>query len=65
MAIEYERPRLAVTAIIGEDIAARLDKAIERSSLGAAKLIELPKPTDPLVSAAEMVKPFQTLKRRA
>jgi hypothetical protein len=38
IAIEYERPRLAVTAVVpGEDFAARLNQAITRSR---QKLIE-------------------------
>ena len=50
IAVEYERPRLAVTALVdGEDFAARLERAIERSALADAptngmKLIEA-KPT--------------------
>jgi hypothetical protein len=68
-ALQFEHPKLGVTAIIdGGDIAERrLDRAIARTNGG--KLIEQPKvidaPTAPLVSAAEMAKPFQTLKRRA
>ena len=49
IAIEYERPRLAVTALIDEaSFAARLDKAVERSQkirngqviINGTKLIE-------------------------
>jgi len=44
IAIEYERPRLAVTAVInGDDWAQRLDRAVERSN--AVRVIEaLPAP---------------------
>ena len=41
IAVEYETPRLAATAILdGADMAARLDKAIERSRQVPMKLIE-------------------------
>jgi hypothetical protein len=69
VAIEYERPRLAVTAVMDTgDFAARLDRAIAKSGLGQAKLIEhqSPKaPTEPIVSPAQMAAPFAKLRRRA
>jgi hypothetical protein len=50
------------------DFAARLDRAIAKSGLGQAKLIEhqSPKaPTEPIVSPAQMAAPFAKLRRRA
>ena len=51
IAVEYERPRLAVTALVdGEDFASRLQRALDRSDKvrngadGGMKLIEA-KPT--------------------
>jgi hypothetical protein len=42
IAIEYERPRLAMTALVnGEDFAKRLDRAVARST--TAKVISPPK----------------------
>jgi hypothetical protein len=52
IAIEYERPRLAVTALVnGDDFALRLEKAIERSR--AVRVIEHTPPDEP---SAESVK---------
>jgi hypothetical protein len=70
-AIEYERRRLAVTVVMDcGDFADRLDRAIEKSGLGQAKLIEhqptAPKaPTEPVVTPAQMNARFSTMRRRA
>jgi|SRR6516162_3696792 hypothetical protein len=48
IAIEYERPRLAVTALVqGEDFAARLNKAIARSREGLRLIEQSPAPKHP------------------
>jgi len=63
IAIEYERPRLAVTAVInGDDWAQRLDRAIERSN--AARVIEhapsAPKDENVVVRERPVVGPSPT-----
>jgi hypothetical protein len=50
IAIEYERPRLAVTALIdGKDFAARLERALVRSAKVTKVIEPKPKPEPPPV----------------
>jgi hypothetical protein len=51
IAIEYERPRLAVIAsIVGDDFAERLGRALERSSLVRSPKVINAKPVAPVIN---------------
>jgi hypothetical protein len=65
MALPFERPKLQATAImqVGEDFAAKLDRALDRSA--QMKVFEHRAEPEPQVRAAEMNAPFATLRRRA
>jgi hypothetical protein len=66
IAIEYERPRLAVTAIVnGQDFATKLDRAVARSTAvsNGTKVIAPPK-VKSIADEIDLIEPIVTIPDR-